>query len=316
MKFYKIWDRFGIYILTLIVLFGFAIAAPSILSGTNINNMFAQMTMTAIAGAGMTFCITSGGFDLSVGSILSMTAVFIAQNMKNGMMPGIAILLAFGIAAVFGVFNGLVITKIKVPTFITTLATMKLFKGFALLYSQGKPTVLTTFTYFKWLTQGRILGINVSIWIMAIVFVIAFLVYFNTKFGVNVRAIGSNEQAARLSGVNVNRVLIAVFVITAITAAIAGLLYCSQLLKGEATLGDGFELDVICVTVVGGTSLAGGRGKIIGTLVAAFLVQVIRTGINLLGFGEATRYLFLGGILLIVIAINGLQHIKEKSIDV
>jgi ribose/xylose/arabinose/galactoside ABC-type transport system permease subunit len=266
----------------------------------------------------MTFAITSGGFDLSVGSTVSIVTSVVAlstnffYNMMPGMAPGIRMIVVISIvilvSIVLGVINGVIITKLKIQTFIATLATMVIFRGIALIITKGRNISMLKFREYKMFSAGWAPAI-----IVLVVYILAYLLYKYSRFGVNTRAIGSNESAARISGLSVDRTIILVFVLTSVTAAMSGLLMTSQLLMGSAKLATGFELNVIAPTILGGTALAGGRGNVLGTLAAAILLALISNGLNLLGIADSFQDLIYGIILVFALALGGLRQLSLKK---
>ena len=311
-RFWAWWDRFGILAILLAVGLVFLALNPRIVSVSNLTTVLSRSATTGIAAAGMTFAICAGGFDLSVGSILSLVTCVVAMNIANiGMWP--SILLALLVGVLCGVVNGLIITKLHIHTFVATLATQLAFKGAALVYSNGKRVLMSKNKEIKIFSTSSIFGIPVQVILVVAVFVIAYLVYRHTRFGVKTRAIGSNEAAARASGINVDRTLIAVFVVTGLTAACAGVLQSSRLATGSAIIGDGFELDAITSVILGGTALSGGKGNIWGSFIGALLLSLIRSGLNILGVDEAFQKLAIAVVLLFALSISGIKIITQEA---
>lgn len=311
-RFWAWWDRFGILAILLAVGLVFLALNPRIVSVSNLTTVLSRSATTGIAAAGMTFAICAGGFDLSVGSILSLVTCVVAMNIANiGMWP--SILLALLVGVLCGVVNGLIITKLHIQTFVATLATQLAFKGAALVYSNGKRVLMSKNKEIKIFSTSSIFGIPVQVILVVAVFVIAYLVYRHTRFGVKTRAIGSNDAAARASGINVDRTLIAVFVVTGLTAACAGVLQSSRLATGSAIIGDGFELDAITSVILGGTALSGGKGNIWGSFIGALLLSLIRSGLNILGVDEAFQKLAIAVVLLFALSISGIKIITQEA---
>lgn len=310
--FWEYWDRFGILAILAVVMLVLLILDPRTVAPANLVTVVSRASTIAIAAAGMTFAICAGGFDLSVGSILSLVSCVVALNIPNiGMWP--SILLALAVAVFCGLINGLIITKLKIQTFVATLATQLAFKGVALVYSQGKRILMNNNREIKVLSTGSIAGIPMTIVLTVAVFAIAFLIYKRTRFGVRVRAIGSNELAARASGINADRTHLIVFMVTGLTAGMAGVLQSSRLATGSAIIGDGFELDVITSVVLGGTALSGGRGNVFGSLAGAVLLTLIRSGMNILGMGEAPQKLAVAAVLVLALSISGIKAITQEG---
>lgn len=313
MKFWNLWDKIGIFIISALTLTVFAILTPTILSMANIINLLSQTSLIAIAAIGMTFAITEGGFDLSVGSILALTTCVLGKTIPEvGLWGAIGIVMIMGV--ILGAINGLIITKFKIQTFVATLATMIIFQGLALIYTQGRDASLFSYLDIKVFTSGEIVHLPVPIIMMVVVSVIGYILYKYTPFGLYVRSIGSNETASRISGIRVDRTIIYVFIMTSVTAVISGILQTSQLLTGNARLGSTFALDAITATILGGTSLSGGRGNIWGTLMAAIVLAMTKNGLNLLGVPDFYQRLSTGLFLILALSISGIREIiREKN---
>jgi len=310
MKFWDLWDKAGIYIMSIITLLIFAILTPNILHITNIVNILVQVSMVAIAAAGMTFAITSGSFDLSIGSTLSLTTCVLAINIPRiGLFYSIA--LAMFVGVVLGLINGVIITKFKVQTFVATLATMIIYRGLSSMYTNGKDVTLINYRQIKMFSSGEILFIPVPIIITMVVYILFYLIFKYSLFSLIVRSVGSNERVARMIGLKVDRTIICIFIMTAITSVIAGIIQTSELLTGNGKFGVGFELQVITATILGGTRLSGGRGNLWGTLCAAIMLGIIKNGLNLLGISDNYQRLITGIILVLAISTSGARE-KEK----
>jgi ribose/xylose/arabinose/galactoside ABC-type transport system permease subunit len=316
-KFGYCWKRYGIFATLLATLAIFALLNPRSLDPNNLLTVLSRSAIIGVAACGMTFAICSGGFDLSVGGILGLsTCIFGANLPPLGLLP--ATLLALATGAFAGMLNGLAITKLKIQTFVATLAIGMIIKGVALLYTQGSKQMLSRAEN----PEAKIFSQNVNVGpvqmqlaplvMMILVFIGGYLLYRYTRYGVYARSIGSNENAARAAGIPVDRTLVAVYMSTGVTAALSGLIRASQLMQGSAVLGDGFELDAITATILGGTSLAGGKGRIWGTLVGAVMLAIIRNGLNMIGLPDEYQRLAIGAILLAVLAVSGLQELREE----
>lgn len=319
-NFWTLWDKAGIYMFFLVVLVIFTVITPSgmLLSTENIMNMMSSAAITGVCAAGMVFAITAGGFDLSVGSTYCITTCvlcIIIPKMAES-MPGVpagvrmvlAILIMAVIAVLMGVVNGLIITKLRIQTFVATLATMVIYRGIAFIITNGKAVMAMQATELKVLSNGWAPTI-----IMVLVFAGAYVLYKYTRFGVNVRSIGSNESAAKISGVKTEKTLIGVFALTAFTAMLGGLLTTSRLLTGTGRLGNGYELDVIAAVVLGGTSLSGGKGNVWGALIGAVLLTLIGNGLNLLGVSSSYQKLFTGLVLVLALSMGGFREIARQK---
>jgi len=289
--------KYFIFVLFILVFALFAILAPALCTSDSIRNILVNASLTAISGCGMTFAITLGGFDLSVGSIMALSTCVIAKLVPVIGIPA-AILLAFAVSAVVGLLNGLIITKLKIQTFVATLATQVIIKGLALIYTGGLSVSIFSYTQLKLFSSARFLGIPLPVLITVVVYLVCQFLYNRCKFGVYLRAAGSNEKAARLSAVPVERITICAFIITALTSCLSGVITVSQVLTANASTGGSFALNAITVVVLGGTSLSGGSGFLGGSVVAAILISIIENGLTLLGYSDDIQRLVIGCILI------------------
>lgn len=316
--FWFYWERFGILAILAVTLIVFSALTPRILSISNLLIVLSRSAIVGIPALGMTFAICSGGFDLSVGSVIGLsTCVWASAVPVIGIVPATLVTLAVG--TLCGLISGLVITKLKIQTFVATLATSWIYTGAALVYTDGKKQMLNP----NMNPEAKIFSQNVNIFdlqiqlapllMMLVVFTAGYLVYRYTRFGVYTRSIGSHQPSALTSGLPVDRTLTIVFMLTGMTASMSALITASQLMQGGSTLGAGSELDVITATILGGTALAGGKGNIWGTMVAAIMLALTRNGLNLLGMIEEHQRLIFGAILLLTVAINGIQELMKEA---
>lgn len=311
-QFWKIWERFGLFIIILIGVVGLSLSSPNFATMTNFRNFINQAAVVAITGAGMTLAITSGGFDLSVGSVFALAACFGARILIDGPVAQ-SVFVSLAVGAGIGLLNGLIITKLRVPTFIATLAMMTIVRGAALIYTKGRDINIITEpareAAYKFFGGGYIFSLPVPMVLMILVFVVFYVVLNHTAFGRHVCAVGSNEQAAIYSGLNVDRIKIAVFAIVGLTASMAAVIQTSQLMGvNSGSSGLGFELQVIAVVVLGGTSLRGGKAKLFGTMAGAILVAIANNGLNLYNTPIFYQYLVFGLILLLAVSMDGLKN--------
>jgi ribose/xylose/arabinose/galactoside ABC-type transport system permease subunit len=296
-------ESLGVFVLLVIVVTTASIVAPGFFTYNNLTNTLIAASITAVTGLGMTFAIAMGGFDLSVGSIQVLTAIVVA-SLLSVVGPPLAILGAVLTGLAIGLLNGVLISKLRLPAFVVTFGMMSVIRGVALLVTQGQSVMITKHIEFGLLNNGKILGLPVPFFIMVIVFVILSILLKNTAFGRHACAIGGNRAAAIVSGVNIDRVTIAVFGLVGVTAAISGVMLASQLMIVDATLGTGFELQAITVSVLGGTSLSGGHGNLIGTVFAAILLATIASALNILKVISFYQYLAMGALLIFALAID------------
>jgi ribose transport system permease protein len=275
----------------------------SFLTSNNLTNVARQVSINAIIAVGMTCAILTGGIDLSVGPVMALSGTVAAGLMIAGIPVPLALLAGVAIGGVFGAINGACIAWARMPPIIVTLATMGIARGLALIYTGGYP-ISGLPEWFSFFGRGSIAGIQVPILIMVLVYIVAWVILNHMSFGRHVYAIGGNEEAARLSGIRVSRTKLLVYVISGITAAIAGLVLTSRLMSGQPNSGVGFELDAIAAVVLGGAAISGGKGAIIGTLVGAMMLGVLNNGLNLMGVSPYVQNVIKGGIILVAIYIS------------
>ena len=289
---------------------------PTFLLASNLINVTSQIAVIAVIAVGMTMVIITGGIDLSVGSLVALSAVLAARFIRDhagGASAGTGGMIACGLAAVLicglvGAFSGSMITLFKVPPFIATLAVMQIASGMAYEMSSGE-SIYDIPQSFTWLGQGTgVLGVPNAVWLMFALFVAAHVMMAHTRLGRYVYAVGGNAEAARLSGVRVGPILMTVYVLSGMAAGLGGVISASQLKGGAPTYGTSYELYVIAAVVVGGTSLSGGEGKIFGTLIGALIIAVIQNGMNLTGVGSYRQKVVLGFVILVAVLIDGLKR--------
>lgn len=290
-----------------LVVIAFAFFAPNFLSGTNIENIIVAASIIVVPGLAMTLCITMGEFDLSVGATVALTGAVTCTIIRDGHTSTYALVVGLLVGLGVGLANGLVVTKLGVTPFIATLASMVIVRGFARAYTDSRDVIVND-SGLKYLAAGRPLGIPFPIVLAVVAIAIAMYVTYRTRFGRWVAAIGSNRDAAGLSGLPVDRVRIMVYMLIGLTGAIWGATISAQLQKGSGNLGQGFELDAITIVVIGGTSLLGGRASIIGTVLGALLIEVIRNGLNLLDVAPAYQRISIGLLLVGALAVQGIRR--------
>ncbi|OUM90076.1 MAG: ribose ABC transporter permease [Caldibacillus debilis] len=289
----------------LLIVIVLTILSPNFLTATNILNVFRQVSINALLAFGMTYVILTGGIDLSVGSILALCSALAAGFMTDSMDPVLAVSAGLVLGALMGAANGFVIAKGKVAPFIATLATMTIFRGLTLVYTEGRPiTGFSDSVAFKMIGRGYFLGVPVPVYIMLAIFLILYLVLKKTTFGRGVYAVGGNEEASRLSGLNVDRIKIGVYTISGLLSAFAGIILASRLNSAQPTAGISYELDAIAAVVIGGTSLSGGRGRIAGTLIGALIIGVLNNGLNLLNVSSFYQQVVKGGVILLAVLLD------------
>lgn len=280
-----------------------ALLSDQFLTASNILNLLRQISINAIIACGMTLVILTGGIDLSVGSVLALSGAVLAGLASGGTPWPLALLACLALGAAVGLFNGVVITRGRVAPFVATLATMAIARGLTLVYTGGRP-ITGLPSALRSLGTGHVLGIPVPIIIMAVVFLLAYIMLVHMPVGRFIYAVGSNEESARFAGIPVARVTTLTYVLTGLAAALAGAILTGRLNSAQPTAGSGFELDAIAAVVVGGTSLAGGRGSVLGTVVGALIIGMLDNGLNLLGVSSFYQQVAQGVVILLAVLMD------------
>lgn len=277
--------------------------SSAFLTVNNLLNVARQVSITAIVAAGMTMVILIAGIDLSVGSVLAFTGALAAGLMASSLPLPVAVLVALLAGIAFGVVNGIIVTRFGVPAFIATLGVMVIGRGMTLVYTKGYPLVVGSDT-FGFIGGGKIIGIPLPIIVMVLIYGFMYWLLRSTSFGRYVYAIGGNEEAARLSGISVDRIKVAVYGISGLLSSLAAMIYTSRLMSAQPTAGTGIELDAIAAVIIGGTSLSGGRGGIIGTLIGALIIGVLDNVLNLTNVSPFYQSIVKGLVILSAVVID------------
>lgn len=289
----------GLVLLCAIITF----VTPSFLSLSNITNVFTQVSVNAIIAVGMTFVILTGGIDLSVGSTLAISGALSASIIKSTGSVTLAIIVAALVGIAIGLVNGLLISKGKLQAFIATLATMTIFRGATLVFTNGTPISKLPEKFVN-IGNGKIGFMPITVIITVIVSIIAIYVLSQTRFGRYLYALGGNEDSARLSGINTDKIKTLVYVVSGFASSIAGVIITSRIASASPNAGTSFELDAIAAVVIGGTSLAGGEGKITGTLIGALIIGVLNNGLNLMNVSPFYQSIVKGLVILIAVLLD------------
>lgn len=300
----RINERYGTLFILILMVIITTILYPGFLSSTNLTNVVRQISIIAIIAFGSTFVIISGGIDLSPGSIVGLTSVVVASLAHPGMYPVIVPVVAGMIVGLLaGFVNGALVTKTKIPPFIATLGMMIAARGAALIYSDGRPIGNLTKT-FEFIGGGDLFAIPVPILILVGTLILSHILLNNTIFGLYTYAIGSNEQAAMISGIKVNRQKVLIYMYASLMASIGAIVLTSRISSGSPISGMGFELDAIAATVIGGTSLSGGIGTIPGTLIGALIMGILNNAMDLLGISAYWQQVFKGAIIVGAVVLD------------
>ena len=308
-KYFK--DNIGI-IIALLAMFIFLTVFPTtrstFLTPKNMFNILRQNASNLFLATGMTMVIILGGIDLSVGSVIALSGVVAAGCVVNfGLPEAVGFIAAIAVGAAVGLFNGFIICKTDIPPFIVTLASMNITKGIALVLTGGAPIRCMT-DAFKFPGAGYVGPVPTPVILMVVIFVIAALMINKTQLGRHIYAVGGNVQAAKFSGISVQKVKFIVYAYTGVMAGIAGVVIASRLYSGQPTAGDGAEMDAIASVVVGGTSMSGGSGRIGGTLIGVLIIGVLNNGLNLMGVDSNFQYIVKGLVILLAVYVDFLRN--------
>jgi ribose/xylose/arabinose/galactoside ABC-type transport system permease subunit len=301
-------SKYGILAAFIILCIVLSVITPNFLTLTNISVIVKQVSINALLAFGVTFVIITGGIDLSLGSIVAVSGVVTASFAHPDTYP-LAVPLSMGllVGVLFGAFNGFIITKARVPAFIVTLGTMTMGRGLALILSKGRP-VSNLSDSFNFIGGGSMLGIPVPILLLGFIFIICLVLLKKTVIGRYIYAIGGNEQAAKASGIEVNKIKMFVYTLSGALAALAGIILASRITTGQPNIGAGFELTAIAAAVIGGTSTSGGIGSITGTLIGALLIGVISNSLDLLNVSSYYQQVIMGAIIIGAVALDKISR--------
>jgi inositol transport system permease protein len=321
--FRTIFRKYGIFLVFMAMLIVASILSPAFLSPTNLINVVRQMSVVGLIALGVTGVIVSAGIDLSSGSVVGLSAVvaaslaqlpdYAAAYYKGLNLPVfVAVLAACAVGALVGLLNGSLVAKTKIPPFIATLGTLTTIRGLAYLYTSGRPVSDLTDDY-NFIGQGDFLGIPVPILILVIMAIVTHVLYSQTKFGKYIYAIGGNEQAARVSGINVSKYKMLMYVYAGLLSGLAGLVVSARIGSGQSGQGVGYELDAIAAAVIGGASLsAGGIGTVAGTIVGALIIGVLNNILDLTNVSAYWQQIVKGCIIVGAVIIDQLKHHGSK----
>jgi inositol transport system permease protein len=304
-------SRFGMLLILFVLIIVMTILAPTFLTSGNLINIVRQMSVVGIVAIGVTMIIITTGIDLSSGSVIALVSVVVASMSHPGSYPlVVALAVGLGLGLLTGVINGSIISKGKIAPFIVTLGMMTVARGAALLYSSGRP-IGNLSDGFKVIGQGSLLGIPIPILIFLFIGFISYILLNKTKFGKYVYAIGGNEQAAVIAGVNVDKYKIMIYGFAGLLAAVGGIILTSRIASGQPTAGLMYELDAIAAAVIGGTSLSGGVGTIGGTIIGALIIGVMNNGLDLLNVSSYWQQILKGAIIVVAVLIDSRKNKKK-----
>jgi ribose transport system permease protein len=299
--------RYRTVVILLLLIATFTILNNIFILPANLLNMLKRMSYVAITAFGMTFIITLGGLDLSVGGTAAIVGVGFALMLGAGIPVIVALVLCLLIAAVLGAINGVIVVKGRIEPFLVTLATMNIFRGVALMSTGGRPVPIVSEAFIKFFGNGFLFGvIPIPVLITAVFFTISLLLYKQTKFGFFARAIGGNVESARVAGINIQSVKCLTYVINAVFAFFAGLILAALMSSGLPNIATDLPLDAISAVILGGTAIAGGFGNVLGTLGGALIMSTLNSGMSLLGAQYPVQIFVKGVVIIFAVLLDNL----------
>jgi ribose/xylose/arabinose/galactoside ABC-type transport system permease subunit len=295
--------KYTLFVILFAIVAIIAITSPDFRTLSNMLNIGRQVSVLAIVSLGMTFVIATAGIDLSVGSFLAFSGILMASLMKETDFVVVSILLGVVSCGLLGLFNGAMIVKFRIPPFIATLGTMGIVRGLALVFTDGRPITLLP-ERFTNLGYSSIAGVPILVILLAISIAVSLFLYNSTKIGVYACAIGGNEESARLSGMNVGAYKMGIYTLAGLLTGVGSVAYLARVGSAHPTAGLGLELEVIAAAVIGGTSLEGGKGNLVGTVLGAIVVGVLRNGLTIMGVSSYWQQVATGVIIMIAVGIE------------
>ena len=297
-----------VFLATIAMGAAFTIMNPAFIRWNNILTVFQQMVLNGVLAAGMMFAIITGGIDLSVGCTYAIVGICVAWCTVHGVNPFIAILIGILIGMVLGIFNGFLVNGLKLQPFIATLGTMSLYRGIAYVVTGGIPVTSVPDSYRNIFNGKMFAGIRFYVLVLIVIFIIAYIILAKTRTGAYLYAVGGNEEAAKLSGVNVVKTKYVAYVVCGVCAAIAGMIMLASLGSAEATAGTGYETNAIAAAAIGGTRMAGGRGTALGTFIGALMLAVLKVGMVVINVDSFWQYVVTGLIIIIASYFEFMQE--------
>ncbi len=307
---FEILKSYSLYLAFLAIFIVFSLLNENFLSINNVLNIIVQSSIIAIIAVGQTMVILTSGIDLSVGSIVGAAGIGIGLLMVGDVSIPVAVAVGVCMGAIFGLINGVIISYGRVPAFITTLGMMGIARGIGLAMNEGKPVAGLPMEFEK-IASASVGGIPSFVFYTLIIYVIMFFVLERTKFGRHIYAIGGNRDAARLSGVKVKVVEMIVYMFSGLFAGLGSVLLTARLNYATPVAGTGYELDTIAAVVIGGTALSGGQGRIIGTLVGALMLGILRNGLTIVNVSSFFQQIIIGSVIIIAVFADKLNEKKN-----
>ncbi|MFW2491770.1 ABC transporter permease [Clostridium chromiireducens] len=308
------WNKYMVYIVFVVVfiLFSITLSDKGFLSSNNLMNVLRQTAMISIMAVAGTFIIASGQIDLTVGAVAAMSAMIVSLVLQSTNSIVLALICGLGFGLLIGAFNGFLVTKLKLPSFLATMGMMSAIRGTAMWVTDTAAVPIKNDTFTSIFGIGEVFGISVLIIWTIIFYAIGIVVFNKTPFGRHVLATGGNELSATYSGVKTQKIKLAIFIISGVVAAFAGILYAGRMQAGRFSFGDGDEMSVIAAVVLGGTAMSGGTGSVIGALVGSVLMGLINNGLILGGLTSAQQTIVRGLIIVAAVALSNVTQGKKK----
>ena len=295
-------QRFGLLFSFALLFLGLSLLSDRFLQVSNQVNVLRQASINGIVSAGMTLVILTGGIDLSVGSVLALAAVIAADFMKQGISVPVAVSVALAVGAGLGMINGLIITRGRIPPFIATLGMLTVARGLTLMYTQGQPVTKLP-QLFRFIGAGMVGPIPMPIIVAGLTFLVGYLLLSRTRIGQYIYTLGDNPTAAHMAGVPTQRMIVLVYAISGLCAALAGLVLIARLDSAQPVIGQGYELNAIAAVVVGGTSFSGGEGSLVGTLLGVLFIETLNNGLNLLNVSSLWEQVVKGAVIALALLL-------------
>jgi ribose transport system permease protein len=296
-------DFGGILLALLCILVFFSVLSQYFLTVNNLLSVLLQVSIISITAFGMTYALMIGGIDLSVGSVIALAGMVFALVLRSSSMLFPAVMAGLGAGLVAGLLNGIIVAKLEIPPFIVTVATMGIFRGIAYSFTDSKPVPIEHAGALS-IGNDRFLFIPIPVWIVFIVLVITHIILDKTRMGRQTKLVGGNRESARYAGVNIFKIEVLVFMITGLASAVSGIILSSRLYSAQPNSAMGYELDAIAAAVLGGTSLSGGYGSVIGTFLGALIIGIVNNGMNLMGLSYFYQLIIKGIIILIAVYVD------------
>ena len=292
----------------------FSLLNHNFLTTVNMVNILIPASLVGLVAIGHTYLIIEGQNDLSPGSLVAFLGVLSSLLVSNGMNFGVTVLITMAAGVIVGLCNAFMVNRLKLEAFIATLVTQSVMRGFAYIICDGKSVGIMNQT-FIWVGKARLLGLPFSVWLMIIAFIIGGVILAKTRFGRSVYAIGGNSQAARLAGMNPQRIVTISFVVMGLLCSIGGIVYVARMQSGQPSANVNLEFDAITAVILGGVSFAGGVGNMGGTVIGVLLIQTFNTGLNMVGIPNANfwQYVGKGGLLLIALTADYIRKVNTEK---